>query len=189
MFEEDQNVDVAALPKFDMPLYESEMTAKDVKSLAIRHGIPLDLHPVALTKGWTMDQLPDDMIGLYEQYFEFSGIKRDEIKIDELKGNSNSMSIEINKKERLQQLEQVANLSTYPSKGFNSFCYDDDDEDYTIAVTPSLSTEEPDNSLSMGDEHLDTIPATKSNEFIKYSVENLVPIPSESEGESEFDVL
>nr|GFC63883.1 hypothetical protein [Tanacetum cinerariifolium] len=29
-------------------------------------------------------------------------------------------------------------------------------------VTPSLSTEEPDNSLSMGDEHLDTIPATKS---------------------------
>nr|GEX35838.1 hypothetical protein [Tanacetum cinerariifolium] len=67
------------------------------------------------------------------------------------------MSIEINKKEKLQQLEQVANLSTYPSKCFNSFCYDDDDEDYTIAVTSSLSTEEPDNSLSMGDEHLDTI--------------------------------
>nr|GEY83222.1 hypothetical protein [Tanacetum cinerariifolium] len=49
-------------------------------------------------------------------------------------------------------------------------------------VTPSLSTEEPDNSLSMGDEHLDTIPATKSDEFIKSSVESLVPIPSESEG-------
>nr|GEX81815.1 hypothetical protein [Tanacetum cinerariifolium] len=108
---------------------------------------------------------------------------RDEIKIDELKGNFNSMSIEINKKEKLQQLEQVANLSTYPSKRFNSFCYDDDDdEDYTIAVTPSLSTEEPDNSLSMGDEHLDTISATESDEFIKSSVENLIPIPSESEG-------
>ncbi|GJY19897.1 hypothetical protein Tco_0392463 [Tanacetum coccineum] len=62
-------------PKFDMPSYKSEMTSKDVKSLALRHGIPLDLHPVALTKGWTMDQLPDDMIGLYEQYFEFSGIR------------------------------------------------------------------------------------------------------------------
>nr|GEZ97508.1 hypothetical protein [Tanacetum cinerariifolium] len=49
-------------------------------------------------------------------------------------------------------------------------------------VTPSLSTEEPDNSLSMGDEHLDTIPATKSDDFIKSSVENLIPIPSESEG-------
>nr|GEZ09285.1 putative reverse transcriptase domain-containing protein [Tanacetum cinerariifolium] len=34
----------------------------------------------------------------------------------------------------------------------------------------------------MGDEHLDTIPATESDEVIKSSVENLVPIPSESEG-------
>nr|GEU66906.1 hypothetical protein [Tanacetum cinerariifolium] len=40
----------------------------------------------------------------------------------------------------------------------------------------------------MGHEHLDTIPATKSNEFIKSSVENLVPNPSESEGEYEGDV-
>nr|GFB71363.1 hypothetical protein [Tanacetum cinerariifolium] len=47
----------------------------------------------------------------------------------------------------------------------------DDDEDYTIVITPK----EPDNSLSMGDEHLDTIPATKSEEFIKSSVENLIP--------------
>nr|GFB61647.1 hypothetical protein [Tanacetum cinerariifolium] len=49
-------------------------------------------------------------------------------------------------------------------------------------VTHVLSTEEPDNSLSMGDEHFDTIPATESDEFIKFSVENLIPIPSESEG-------
>nr|GEX83335.1 reverse transcriptase domain-containing protein [Tanacetum cinerariifolium] len=86
------------------------------------------------------------------------------------------------KNEKLQQLEQWANLSTYPSKCFNSFCFDDDDEDYTLAVTPSLSIEEPDNSLSMGDEHLDTIPKTESDEFIKSSVENLIPISSESEG-------
>nr|GEY49911.1 hypothetical protein [Tanacetum cinerariifolium] len=96
------------------------------------------------------------------------------------------MSIEINKKEKLQQLEQVANPSTYPSKHFNSFCYDDDDD--AIAVTPSLSTEEPDNSLSMGDEHPDTILATESNEFIKFSVENLVLITRESKGESECDM-
>nr|GEW82634.1 hypothetical protein [Tanacetum cinerariifolium] len=106
----------------------------------------------------------------------------DEIKIVELKENFNGMSIEIRKKEKLQQLEQWAKLSTSPSKRFNSFCYDDDDEDYTIAVTPSFPIEEPDNSLSMGDEHLDTIPATESDEFIKSSVENLIPIPSESEG-------
>ncbi|GJW42711.1 hypothetical protein Tco_0071510 [Tanacetum coccineum] len=59
---------------------------------------------------------------------------------------------------------------------------DDDDEDYTIVITPVLSTEEPDNSLSMGDEHLDTILATDSDKVIKSSVENIVQIPSESEG-------
>nr|GEX73912.1 hypothetical protein [Tanacetum cinerariifolium] len=51
-----------------------------------------------------------------------------------------------------------------------------------IPNEPVLSTEEPDNSLNMGDEHLDTIPATESDELIKSSVQNLVPIPSESEG-------
>nr|GEZ74758.1 hypothetical protein [Tanacetum cinerariifolium] len=59
---------------------------------------------------------------------------------------------------------------------------DDDDVDYTIAITPVLSTEKPDNSLSIGDEHLDTIPATELDEVIKSSVEDLVSIPSESEG-------
>nr|GFC51444.1 hypothetical protein [Tanacetum cinerariifolium] len=34
----------------------------------------------------------------------------------------------------------------------------------------------------MGDEHLDIIPATGSDEVITSSVEDLVPIPSESEG-------
>ncbi|GKD52177.1 hypothetical protein Tco_1281153 [Tanacetum coccineum] len=58
----------------------------------------------------------------------------------------------------------------------------DDDEDYTIAIALVLPTKEPVNSLSIGDEHLDTIPATESDEVIKSSVEDLVPIPSESEG-------
>nr|GFB67838.1 hypothetical protein [Tanacetum cinerariifolium] len=46
----------------------------------------------------------------------------------------------------------------------------------------------PVDSLSMGDEHLNTILATESDEFIKSCVENLVPNPSESEGESSCDV-
>ncbi|GKA04786.1 hypothetical protein Tco_0683906, partial [Tanacetum coccineum] len=53
------------------------------------------------------------------------------------------------------------------------------------AITPDLPTEEPDNSLSMRDEHLSTIPETKSNEVIKSSVEDLVLIPSESKGISD----
>nr|GEX95030.1 hypothetical protein [Tanacetum cinerariifolium] len=82
MSEEDQTVDIMALPKFDMPSHESTMSAKDVKSLALRHGVPLDLHPVAFTKGCTMDKLPNDMIGIVGkgaggQIFQetFSGLK------------------------------------------------------------------------------------------------------------------
>ncbi|GKA43739.1 hypothetical protein Tco_0736463 [Tanacetum coccineum] len=59
---------------------------------------------------------------------------------------------------------------------------DDDDEDYTIAITPVLSTKDPLTPLIMEDEHLDTILATESDKVIKSSVENLVQIPSESEG-------
>ncbi|GKE34000.1 hypothetical protein Tco_1453322 [Tanacetum coccineum] len=50
------------------------------------------------------------------------------------------------------------------------------------AFTPDLPIEEPDNSLNMGDEHLNTIPAMESEEVIKFSVENLIPIPSEFKG-------
>nr|GEY83069.1 copia protein [Tanacetum cinerariifolium] len=57
-----------------------------------------------------------------------------------------------------------------------------DDDDYNSAITPVLSTKETENSLSMGDEYLDTIPAMESDEVIKSSVENLVSILSESEG-------
>ncbi|GJU77628.1 hypothetical protein Tco_1274698 [Tanacetum coccineum] len=50
-----------------------------------------------------------------------------------------------------------------------------------LQITPVSPIEEPDNSLSMGDEHLDTIPATESDEVIKSSVEDLVPIPTLNE--------
>ncbi|GKC45565.1 hypothetical protein Tco_1063287 [Tanacetum coccineum] len=53
------------------------------------------------------------------------------------------------------------------------------------AITPDLLVEEPDKSLSMGDEHLSTILKMESDELIKSSVENLVPIPSESKGISD----
>ncbi|GKF31950.1 hypothetical protein Tco_0101748, partial [Tanacetum coccineum] len=56
-------------------------------------------------------------------------------------------------------------------------------ENSSNAITPDLPIEEPDNSLSrMGDEHPSTILKTESDEVIKSSVEDLVLIPSESEG-------
>ncbi|GJW41098.1 hypothetical protein Tco_0066943 [Tanacetum coccineum] len=119
--------------------------------------------------------------------------------IDELKGKFNGMSIEINKKKELQQLEQADKLSTYttePLRRFN-YLYDDDDKENSIplrdiiselplsvAITPDSPITD---SLIMGDEHLSTIPEKESDEFIKSSVEDLVPIPSESEDTSESD--
>nr|GEU32181.1 hypothetical protein [Tanacetum cinerariifolium] len=58
-------------------------------------------------------------------------------------------------------------------------------ENSSNAITPVLPIKEPNNSLSMRDEHLSTIPETKSDEVIKSSVEDLVPIPSKSEGISD----
>nr|GEW62011.1 hypothetical protein [Tanacetum cinerariifolium] len=129
-----------------------------------------------------------------------------EDKIDELKGKFNGMSIEINKKKELHYLEQVANINTYPSRRFRSFCYDDNDDDYdykesTIplneiesqeplsnAITPILPTfKDLDDSLIMGNEDRSTNPEKESNEFIKSSVEDLDPIPSESEDTSGSD--
>nr|GEY58385.1 uncharacterized mitochondrial protein AtMg00810-like [Tanacetum cinerariifolium] len=78
-------------------------------------------------------------------------------------------------------------------------CYDDDDDeegynslnDNIISELPSYSAvtpTKPIDSLSMGDKHLNTIPATESDEFIKSCIENLVPNPSESKGENGCDV-
>ncbi|GJY53889.1 hypothetical protein Tco_0445553 [Tanacetum coccineum] len=77
--------------------------------------------------------------------------------------------------------EELADFINTPNWNRPAFCNndddDDDDEEYTIAVTPVLPTVEPDNSLSMGDEHLRTIPEKEQS-----GVEDLVPIPSESKG-------
>ncbi|GJV21168.1 hypothetical protein Tco_1370188 [Tanacetum coccineum] len=70
--------------------------------------------------------------------------------------------------------------------GYKRFRGEEIDEEYEKdSITTDLPIGEPDNSLNMGDEHLDTILATESDEVIKYSVENLVPIPSEFEGISD----
>nr|GFC29177.1 hypothetical protein [Tanacetum cinerariifolium] len=47
--------------------------------------------------------------------------------------------------------------------------------------TPILSTKEPDNSLSMGYEHLSITHETESDEVTESNAKNLLPIPSECE--------
>ncbi|GJY74727.1 hypothetical protein Tco_0479158 [Tanacetum coccineum] len=60
-------------------------------------------------------QYLDEMKTLINEKDYRSGRIDIEIKINELKENFNKMSIQINKKKKLQTLEQAANLSTYPS--------------------------------------------------------------------------
>nr|GFB87021.1 hypothetical protein [Tanacetum cinerariifolium]GFB96349.1 hypothetical protein [Tanacetum cinerariifolium] len=78
-------------------------------------------------------------------------------------------------------------------------CYDDDDDEEEsnslkdniiseLLPCSAITPNEPVDSLSMGDEHFDTILETESDEFIKSSVENLVTNPSESKGENGCDV-
>ncbi|GJV44053.1 hypothetical protein Tco_1428589 [Tanacetum coccineum] len=61
--------------KRDMGSYISTMKPSDVKALTRKYKIPRDLHPVAVSSEWTMDRLTDEYIGLYEQYFEFAGLR------------------------------------------------------------------------------------------------------------------
>nr|GFA65607.1 hypothetical protein [Tanacetum cinerariifolium] len=79
---------------------------------------------------------------------------------------------------KIHEEEQAANARYWKIPA----CCDDDD-DYNSAIIPN----EPVDSLSMEDEHLNIIPATESNEFIKSCVENLFPNPSESKGENGCD--
>nr|GEV06550.1 hypothetical protein [Tanacetum cinerariifolium] len=104
--------------------------------------------------------------------------------------------------EEIQELmcklvEDVQNINEELSEFTNSLSWDRpmivNDEEHSIqfrlyiensskAIAPVLPTEEPYYSLSMENEHLDTILETESDESIKSSVENLVPIPRRSNG-------
>ncbi|GKC03471.1 hypothetical protein Tco_0995081 [Tanacetum coccineum] len=64
MAKESGAADVVIVPKFNMHRHESKMTGKDVKLLSRKYNILLDLHPCAPMEGWTMDELPDDHMGL-----------------------------------------------------------------------------------------------------------------------------
>nr|GFC57391.1 hypothetical protein [Tanacetum cinerariifolium] len=86
--------------------------------------------------------------------------------------------IQKKQEEKQNQEDQAANARYWKIPA-----YYDDDDDYNFAITPNEAVD----SLIMGAEHLDTVSATESDEFIKSSVENLVPNPSESEGENGCD--
>ncbi|GJS55652.1 hypothetical protein Tco_0629014 [Tanacetum coccineum] len=101
----------------------------------------------------------------------------------------------------------ICNLYSRAIATYQFFFYDDDDyEESTIplneivsqippsiAITPVLPTLEHNDSLIMGNKELSTIPEKESDGVIKSCVEDLVPIPSESEdtfgSDSDCDLL
>nr|GEY74564.1 hypothetical protein [Tanacetum cinerariifolium] len=87
--------------------------------------------------------------------------------------------------QKKQEEKQIQEDQAANARYWKIPAYYDDDDDYNFAITPNETVD----SLIMGDEHLNTIPATESDEFIKSSVENLVPNLSESEGENGYDML
>ncbi|GJU23598.1 hypothetical protein Tco_1156940 [Tanacetum coccineum] len=112
-------------------------------------------------------------------------------KIKEIMNDLGYKRFRVRKKEQAYEEEKYSAACRY----ILSVTCDDEDDSIPLvdiiarystskAITPDLPIEESENSLIMEDEPLSTIPATKSDEVIKSSVENLVPIPSEFEGMS-----
>ncbi|GJW43651.1 hypothetical protein Tco_0072450 [Tanacetum coccineum] len=87
---------------------------------------------------------------------------------------------DVRKKEQAYEEEKYSAAHRYM---LSTICdYDDEYSIQTQEYLKKFSSKEPDNSLNMGDEHLDTIPSTESDEEIKSKGENLVPIPIEVRG-------
>nr|GEY10839.1 hypothetical protein [Tanacetum cinerariifolium] len=99
------------------------------------------------------------------------------------------------REEKLIEEEQVAKAQNWKLP----VCYNDDDDEersnslqdniiFGLPPCSAITPNEPVDSLIMGDEHLDPVPEKESDECIKSSVEDLVPNPSESEGENGCDL-
>nr|GEX62274.1 hypothetical protein [Tanacetum cinerariifolium] len=164
--------------------YHEQNSCYDSNSYGFDHGQPPRYtvnHPIFIvhndiitSQTMIMEQMTQ-LTSMCKMFCQFVQKKREEKRIEE---------------------EQMAKVQNWKLP----VCYDDDDDversnslQYNIiSGLPSCSLitpNEPVESLSMGDEHINTILATESDEFIKSCVENLVPNPSESEGENGCDVL
>nr|GEU73791.1 hypothetical protein [Tanacetum cinerariifolium] len=179
-----------------------------------KRAIAISCNPVHHTRTKHIDTYSCALCG-NDHHYDFDCLPRFSLQDLNLKLNSNEPLKELFKDmkslfELYRQQEQAAKLSTHthePSRRFNPISYnDDDDYDYkkstiplneinsqippSIVITTSplvLPIEDPEDSLIMGNEDLNTIPKKESDEFIKSSVEDLVPIPSESEDTSGSD--
>nr|GEU91026.1 hypothetical protein [Tanacetum cinerariifolium] len=108
--------------------------------------------------------------------------------------NSNSQRLEKEQQEVKNVVEQPAERENRNIQSLQNFrvvhkssnSLNNTSQIYSIhAVSPILSTKKPEYSSSIGYEHSNTTPEMESDEIIKSSVEELVPILSENEVTSE----
>ncbi|GKB60488.1 reverse transcriptase domain-containing protein [Tanacetum coccineum] len=184
-----------------LPTNDARVVITFLKKLFCRFGMPKAL-------------ISDRVISVFFEYLDTDHTENSHLRSDCFTIRGITVLVDIEQKlhkalqvvcEKLNQQEQASNVSTHtpePSRRFN-FIYDDDDDDGeestiplneitsqippSIAITPVLSTMEPEDSLIMRDENLSTIPEKESDEFIKSSVKDPVLIPSESEDTSDSD--
>nr|GEX15746.1 hypothetical protein [Tanacetum cinerariifolium] len=115
--------------------------------------------------------------------------------------NSQSQHLDKKKREVKNVIEQSTERGTRIAKSFQNFrviqknstsLKNTSQISPVQIIAPVLPTKEPEYSLSMGYEHLSTVPETESDEVIDSSAKNLLPIPSEYEvtfdDENECDV-
>nr|GEW54357.1 hypothetical protein [Tanacetum cinerariifolium] len=163
--------------------YHKQNSCYDSNSFGFDHGQPLRYtvnHPIfnayndLLSSRTTLIEQMTQLTSMCEMFCQIVQKKQEEKRIEE---------------------EQTAKAQNWKLP----VCYDDDDDeersnslqDNIISRLPpcsAITPNEPVNSLSMGDKHLNTILATESDEFIKSCVENLIPNPSETEGENGCDM-
>nr|GEY47373.1 hypothetical protein [Tanacetum cinerariifolium] len=124
--------------------------------------------------------MEDTMIELFEVCQQKSFIEKQEVKniVEQAPKRRTRLTKCLQNFRVIHKMSSISNTSQISS---------------VIEIKPDLPTKEPEYSQSMRDEHLSTIPKTKTNEVIESSVKNLVSIPSESEvtsdNECECDVL
>nr|GFA41846.1 hypothetical protein [Tanacetum cinerariifolium] len=108
------------------------------------------------------------------------GMSKSDIVFEEIKMMFQQLIERLNEENQAKIEEIIQVTHTFePSRRFNSICYDDDDAyDYE---------EDPKDSIIIGNKKLNTILEKESDEFIKSCVEDLVPIPCESEDTSGSD--
>ncbi|GJR67245.1 reverse transcriptase domain-containing protein [Tanacetum coccineum] len=169
-----------------LPTNDARVVITFLKKLFCRFGMPKALisDRVSSTKAAAnIDQSPlqemsiQDMEDLKQHYLDEMLSLSNDLQIKDYRNEK----IDIHFKRECESMIDELKESTIPLNEIISQIPS------SIAITPILLTLEPEDSLIMGNEELNTIPEKESDEVIKSSVENLVPIPSESEDTSESD--